>query len=134
MTKVVICARHGGFGVSLAAGRRLAELGHDDAAKRVREYDEAVEEFKRTGVNPQWSWTRTPTELSKRHPDWHGSLDCRRDDPALVQTVQELGDAASDKYADLRIVELPDDVSWHIEEYDGLEWVAEDHRKWFADA
>jgi len=27
-------------------------------------------------------------------------------------------------------VEIPDDVKWHIHEYDGLEHVAEDHRTW----
>jgi hypothetical protein len=27
-------------------------------------------------------------------------------------------------------VEIPGDVSWHIGEYDGVEWVAEDHRTW----
>jgi hypothetical protein len=23
-------------------------------------------------------------------------------------------------------------VSWHVEEYDGMEWIAEDHRTWYA--
>lgn len=26
--------------------------------------------------------------------------------------------------------EVPDDVQWQIEEYDGREWVAETHRTW----
>jgi hypothetical protein len=30
----------------------------------------------------------------------------------------------------LLIVEVPADVDWYIEEYDGLEWVAEKHRTW----
>ncbi len=25
---------------------------------------------------------------------------------------------------------IPDDVKWQIEEYDGLEWIAEKHRTW----
>ncbi len=33
---------------------------------------------------------------------------------------------------DLRVVVVPDDVKWHIEEYDGVEWVAEDHRVWLG--
>ena len=28
-------------------------------------------------------------------------------------------------------VSIPDDVEWQIEEYDGMEWVAEAHRTWF---
>ena len=30
----------------------------------------------------------------------------------------------------LTIVDVPDEVKWHIHEYDGLEHVAEDHRTW----
>lgn len=53
-----------------------------------------------------------------------------RADPILVQVVEELGEAASGRYADLKVVEIPDDVSWEINEYDGLEHVAEMHRTW----
>lgn len=28
------------------------------------------------------------------------------------------------------VVEIPDNVQWHIEEYDGLECVVENHRVW----
>jgi hypothetical protein len=53
-----------------------------------------------------------------------------RDDPALAQTVKELGKDAFGEFAALKIVEIPDDVEWEIAEYDGLEWVAEKHRVW----
>lgn len=53
-----------------------------------------------------------------------------RDDPYLVRVVQELGEAAADKYSQLKIVEIPADVDWQIDEYDGHEWVAEKHRTW----
>ena len=53
-----------------------------------------------------------------------------RDDPVLVQVVKELGERANGKYSDLRVVEIPGDVNWVIEEYDGAEWVAEVHRTW----
>jgi len=56
--------------------------------------------------------------------------DIARDDPALVQVVEELGAAAADQFAELRIAEVPDDVKWYIDEYDGQEWVAEVHRRW----
>ena len=56
--------------------------------------------------------------------------DIDRDDPALVQLVEELGKAVNDSYSDLAIVEIPDDVEWEVEEYDGAEWVAEKHRTW----
>jgi hypothetical protein len=37
---------------------------------------------------------------------------------------------SSGVYAELKIVDIPDDVEWEIDEYDGKEWVAEVHRTW----
>ena len=53
-----------------------------------------------------------------------------RHDPVLVQVVEEMGDAADGDHAELAVVEIPDDVEYIIEEYDGLEHVAEAHRTW----
>lgn len=58
--------------------------------------------------------------------DWH----IKRDDPNLVEVIEELGEKANGVCADLKIVEIPDDVKWVIDEYDGLEQVAEKHRIW----
>ena len=54
----------------------------------------------------------------------------KRNDPILVEIVEQLGEAADGDYAELKVVEIPDDVQWTIEEYDGAEWVAEKHRTW----
>jgi len=62
--------------------------------------------------------------------DEFGHWDIPRDDPCLVQVVEELGRAAHGDFASLKIVEVPDDVDWLINEYDGREWVAERHRTW----
>jgi len=51
-----------------------------------------------------------------------------RDCPVLVEMVEKGG--ADGDFSDLKIVEIPDDVNWYIEEYDGLEHVAERHRTW----
>lgn len=62
-------------------------------------------------------------------PDWwYGDID--RDDPILVRVVEELGADADGNYADLKVVKIPADVDWEIDEYDGAEWVAERHRTW----
>jgi hypothetical protein len=53
-----------------------------------------------------------------------------RDCPVLVAMIEEQGTAVNGDFADLKIVEIPDDVNWYIEEYDGLEHVAERHRTW----
>jgi len=57
--------------------------------------------------------------------------DLERDDPHLVEVVNELGVDANDWCSELKIIEIPDDVEWEICEYDGREWVAEKHRKWY---
>ena len=56
--------------------------------------------------------------------------DIARNNPILVEIVEQLGEAADGGYAELKVVEIPDDVQWQIDEYDGNEWVAEKHRIW----
>ena len=53
-----------------------------------------------------------------------------RNDSTLVEIVEQLGDAANASFAKLKVVEIPDDVQWQIEEYSGNEWIAEKHRTW----
>jgi hypothetical protein len=54
-----------------------------------------------------------------------------RDCPHLVETVLTLGTTAKTRcYSKLKIVEIPDGVEWSVHEYDGMEWVAENHRTW----
>ena len=62
--------------------------------------------------------------------NYFSDRDIKRNDPALVEVVNELGEKADGAYSELKIVEIPDDVEWIIEEYDGKEWIAEDHRRW----
>ncbi len=56
--------------------------------------------------------------------------DIPRDDPYLVKIVREMGSAACGSHSKLKIVEIPADVDWIVQEYDGAEWVAEKHRTW----
>lgn len=53
-----------------------------------------------------------------------------RNDPDLVAVVEELGIDADGRHATLKVVEIPDDIDWEIDEYDGLEEVHEVHRIW----
>jgi len=79
--------------------------------------DEALAEYnKRAGTDYEWD------------------RDIARDDKHLVAIVEELGDEAHGLGAKLGITELPDDVAgkWHIDEYDGAEHVAENHRTWYG--
>jgi hypothetical protein len=65
--------------------------------------------------------------------DGFGYAYCEHEDRAntkLVECVETLGDNADGTFAKLKIVDIPDDVEWEIEEYDGVEWVSEKHRRW----
>ena len=50
--------------------------------------------------------------------------DLERNDPKLVEVVETLGKEANSEFAELEVVELPEDTTdYSIMEYDGLETV-----------
>jgi hypothetical protein len=53
-----------------------------------------------------------------------------RADADLIAVIEQLGEAASGNYSNIKIVDIPDNIDWHIVEYEGLEHVAEAHRTW----
>jgi hypothetical protein len=53
-----------------------------------------------------------------------------RSDEDLVEIVELLKEEANGWAAELKVVEIPDGVEWYINEYDGIEHVAEKHRTW----
>jgi len=62
--------------------------------------------------------------------EWFNCREIKRSDSDLVAVVESLGEKANGFAASLKVVEIPEDVDWYIEEYDGNEWVAEKHRTW----
>lgn len=112
--KVVINCDFGGFGLSNEAmreygrlkGLNLVEDGPDEYGF-IHFYKDAIGE---------------DSYFTEREID--------RSDPALVSVVETMGEASFGKYANLKIVEIPDDVKWYVQEYDGMEHIAEEHRTW----
>lgn len=117
MTKVVINRCFGGFGLSDEAVERYAQLKGITLSKRK----------KSSAGGAHWYVDGVEDD---EHYFSSYSIESR-DDPALVQVVEEMGAAANGWAAELAIVEIPDDVEWHIHEYDGSEHVAENHRTWY---
>ena len=109
MKKIVINNCYGGFGLSQEALMELQKL--DD--KLVITDDTAM-------LHRETLWL---TEDLLGCPSFRANLN-------LVEVVEKLGDEASDYDSGLKIVEIPDDVEYTIEDYDGAEWVAEVHRTW----
>lgn len=51
--------------------------------------------------------------------------------PELIKLVEEKGsEYCSDSMSQLKVVEIPDDVDWYIDNYDGVETIEEVHRSW----
>jgi len=53
-----------------------------------------------------------------------------RTNPDIIEAVETLGLKVNDSVANIKITEIPDDIKWHIDDYDGSEHIAEDHRTW----
>ena len=139
--KVVYNACFGGFSLSDAAVRRYAEIKGLTVYCEKSRYDTMTyytvppEERCHEPTPEQWAkWSMERRQVFNEacKTETLYDRDIPRDDPALIQVVEELGRAASGKFANLQIAELPDDMlsKWHIHEYDGNEHVAEDHRVW----
>lgn len=106
MPKVALNGCYGGFSLSKPVIEYMAERGHERAANDLKEWDDHY--------SGGW-WLR----------------DEDRTDPLLIEAIEHVGvDKASGSLASLRIADIPDDVEWTIQEYDGIEWAAEVHRTW----
>ncbi len=61
----------------------------------------------------------------------HRDYYIERNDPVLVSIVEDMGEDSFGDYAELKVVEIPDDVEYLIHDYDGQETIHEQHRVWF---
>ena len=139
--KLVINSKHGGFQLSDEAILRYAELKglkvwvEQDAKFKILTHHWTVPPEERMSFPENAVWAALPMDERQALNKKYGSQqiyerDMDRDDPILVQVVEELGDRCRTQVSSPKVVEIPDDVEWTIEEYDGLEWVAEVHRTW----
>ena len=138
MTKIVINACFGGFGLSEEAMRAYA------ARKGLTLYPEKEVLFTRYWTVPpeqrvaqvsDEQWAKMSKTERAEHDKMYVSqiiddIYFSRDDPDLVVIVEELGKQANGLHANLKVVEIPHDAIWEIADYDGLEHVAEVHRTW----
>lgn len=142
--KIVINNCFGGFSLSYQAVMRYAEIKGfrlwawlDDITKKV--YGQGIKPSDNARLCVHYSRAPTTTEqeykkYNKKHPNndaYFSDRDIERNDPILIQVVEELGEKANGSCAKLKIVEIPDNVDWEIAEYDGNEHIAEKHQTWY---
>ena len=55
-----------------------------------------------------------------------------RANPKLIAAIEKIGLRESEgRFNSIKIVEIPDDVEWIIQNEDYCEWIAEKHRRWW---
>lgn len=133
--KIVINARFGGFSLSYEGVMLYAKL------KGIKLYAFHNPDIKDWHKYERWDgegeipfcvhYNKLPKWSGKDHEkNCFSDRDIERDDPALIEVVEKLGDKASGKCAELKIVEIPDGTDWVIDEYDGNEHIDEVHKSW----
>ena len=59
--------------------------------------------------------------------EWDEGYSVSRTNPKLIEYLDKTDESL---HGSLKVVDIPDDVDYVIEEYDGKEWIAEKHRTW----
>lgn len=111
--KVVINSDFGGFNLSDKAIEAYAKRKNISLTKKENEFWKVGSDYFLEGTEDYFEVREIP-----------------RNDLVLVEVIEELGEKANGFCSSLKVVEIPEDVDWYVEEYDGNEWVAEKHRTW----
>ena len=116
--KLVINKCFGGFTLSDLAHERLIELGipYFDSLKNIPK-----------NYNGLYI-TKSNSSFSKYYSNFDDYSN--RNNPLLIQVIEELGEKASSWAGNLKIVEIPDHIEWSIDDYDGIETIHENHCSW----
>jgi hypothetical protein len=112
MIKVAINKCYGGFSISEKVIEELRRLG---AHKGMLEEYCLID-----GDEEKEAGFERPGEIGYRSH------------PLLIQALENLSEEEDrdNDCAEIKIVEIPDDVEVYIQDYDGNEWIAEKHRTW----
>ena len=133
--KVILNKCFGGFGLSYEAYKLYAkkkglelfayELGPNLTYRRANAKESFLVTYttRDCGDNPKFTdeteW-KDVLYLSSEH----------REDPVLIEVVEELGDEANTTFSNLRIVDIPDGMDYVIDEYDGIETLHARVKEW----
>lgn len=143
--KVVINVCYGGFGVSTAALIELIKMKSElvkivpiekfSGCKNLQEYRKK-NPYRVRNCNIKvrgFERDNSPDVLFKKdmvYTPKDGRFLSFRSHNDLIEIVEKLGKKSWGEFAELKIIEVPDDVDWIVDEYDGRETVEEVHRSW----
>ncbi len=143
--KIVICASFGGFGISKEGQMKLYKMG-DQHIKEIKLQDYfKADRYNSTKIDIYGQVKWCENEEIKRHADTCEMnilfdkeiiiSDDHRDSqnrtcPNLVKIVEKMGQRANGQHAKLKVIKIPTNIKYFIDEYDGNETVHEEHRSW----
>lgn len=104
--KIVINKCYGGPSLSEEAVKELKSRG----------IEWALEFYNDKNVYEEWNWYYLPGDY--------------RTDPTLIELIESNSKKYSGQCSELKVVEIPDDIEYTIENYDGIEHIAEKHNIW----
>ena len=99
-------------------------------------HSDGIDEYTRIDDNEPSSFVSySTTDLGKTignipYENYWYYRNLERTDKDLISVIEKLGDEASGEYGSVTVVEIPDDVDWEIDDYDGIETIHEKHRVW----
>lgn len=141
--KIVINAQYGGFSLSMLAIKEYLELKGKQAYFYNTECDGREIRYKKidnplkesifiTCFTKDFGESINGEEISENMWEEYcfNVKGIKRTDEDLIKVVEKLKEKANTICSTLKVIEIPDDVDYEIEEYDGNEWVAEKHRTW----
>ncbi|MCK9602491.1 MAG: hypothetical protein M0R06_25820 [Sphaerochaeta sp.] len=135
--KIVVNKRYGGFGLSDVAYEWLNKNAGIPIVKYIEEKRGEDGRYKKVPSNEgEKIFDRKLSEkdesglLGNRYWDSFIRDYGFRNDSRLINCVEDLGQKANGRYAELVVVEVPDGIEYEIDDYDGIETIREKHRSW----
>ena len=155
--KVILNKCYGGFGVSFEAYKLYAEKKGIELYPYMEDNSNYISKgetiyHKTDWSEPDWSDIRlnriahyftkdlgetilenknNKSEFNKLYKNYSLYINGKyRTDPILIEVVEELGEKANGRFADLQVVEIPDGMEYTIDDYDGVETLHESVRVW----
>lgn len=136
--KVILNKCYGGFGVSQEAYELYAKKKGIELFAYKLEYRNGKPIYRKTDTGSSIftiNFTKDFGDYIEMSDDdfdkYYLNLDeSHREDPVLIEVVEELGKKANGPFGELVIVDIPDGMEYEIDDYDGVETLHQKVEKW----